>query len=172
MKVRKILWLIPCFIWYIYAVKAIWQKKLFILSFTLTCALSITSICNCITTYIYMGIPLSDGLPYRGCTILIILPITAAALPLLWLFLKYCFLPVSDVLSGKESGYLAFLSLLLFIILASGLSFIAYSYLFANPMTLFLFIALLIAVFIIYIVIFRIYCLIHEKYISEKNIFR
>lgn len=44
--------LLPCLFWYIYAIKTIWQKKLFIFSFTLTYALIITSIGNIVVDLI------------------------------------------------------------------------------------------------------------------------
>lgn len=83
--------------------------------------------------------------------------------------IKYFYLPVRDELDRKETGYLAFLSLFLFILLASGLYFTDTDYLIANPVTLFLFAALLAAVFVIYIVIFRMLYLTHEKSLLEQE---
>lgn len=57
--------LLPCLFWYIYTIKAMWQKKLFIFSFTITYALAITSLINTLTTWIYYNVP-TDGLPYKG----------------------------------------------------------------------------------------------------------
>ena len=45
-----LLCLLPCLFWYLYLVREIWQKKLFVFSFSLTCGLFITSINNAICT--------------------------------------------------------------------------------------------------------------------------
>lgn len=158
--------LLPCMFWYIYAVKSIWQKKLFIFSFALTSALAITSICNIISTWFYLDAP-SDGLPYKGYSTLFILAVTGAFLPPLLLLLKKCYRPIEEQLNERESGHLSLLSLLLFLILASGLTFIEYEHLFENPMVLFLFFALLISVFVIYLLYFKMYFYLYEKYITQ-----
>lgn len=160
--------LLPCLFWYIYTIKAIWQKKLFVFSFTLTCALSITSISNVICSWIYLGTP-SDGLPYRGYTILVLAIVTALFLPLLRLVYEKCYLPIEKDLNPRESGHLSILSLLLFFALAGGLSFINYTYLFENPMAFFLFFALMASVFIIYLLYFKMYSSAHEKYVAQSK---
>lgn len=160
--------LLPCLLWYIFAIKTIWQKKLFVFSFTLTCALSITSISNVICTWIYLD-DRSDGLPYRGSTVFIIFIVTALLLPLLSLLYKKCYLPIEVDLSAKECGHLSILSFLLFAVLTSGLSFIGYDHLLENPMAFFLFFSLLASVFVIYMLCFRIYFSAHEKYITQNQ---
>lgn len=160
--------LLPYPFWYIYAVKNIWQKKLFIFSFSLTSALAITSVCNMISTWYYLEAP-SDGLPYKGYTLLFILLITLLVLPLLILLLKNYYYPIEKHLNAKESGHLSILSLLLFLILASGLSFIEYEHLFENPMVFFLFFSLLLSVFVIYLLYFKMYFYLYEKYISQNK---
>lgn len=160
--------LLPCLLWYLYAIKAIWQKKLFVFSFTLTSALTITSISNIIITWVTADNEL-DFLPYSYCTVPVLLITTSIILPLLYLLLKYFYIPMEDGLSAKECGYLSIFSLLIFIMLTSGLSFLSYNYLYANPMALFLYVSLFVTIFVIYTVIFRMYFLAHEKYIAQQN---
>ena len=163
--------LVPCFVWYLYAVKAIWQQKLFVFSFMLTCALTITYICDYVmNSYTwYLGDHHGASLPYSGATIPGLLLTNAIVLPLLRLLIKKFYLPVRDGLDRKDSGYLAFLSLALFILLGSGLSFISVMYLVMNPLTVFLFVALLVTVFVIYIVIFRMYYFAHERTLLQQE---
>lgn len=161
--------LILCFVWYAYAVRASWQKKLFVFSFSLTCAVVCFTICNFFLDYYYLDSTFPDGLPFYGITIPTATLITAVIFPLYLLLVKYFFLPVRDGLTDKESGYLSFLSLLLFLVLFSGLSSIKRHYLYENPMTLFLFAALLISTFVIYIVIFRMLYLSHERILLQQE---
>ncbi|MEG0376843.1 MAG: GHKL domain-containing protein [Eubacterium sp.] len=160
--------LIPCFFWYAFSIKAIWQKKLFIFFFCMTAALALTSTANIIEMYLY---PTSDmgGLPYRGNALFTIASVTAIALPLLWLLLKYAYLPVEESLGSKESGYLSILSVLLFIILGSGLIFSNYERM-NDPLLLFFYCALMVTVFVIYFVCFKLFFHTHEKLVAEQNL--
>lgn len=160
--------LLPCLFWYIYAIKTIWQKKLFIFSFTLTYALIITSIGNMISTWIYYDAS-TDGLPYKGYTTVILLFVSALFLPLWNLLLKKYFIPLEEVLGRKESGHLAVLSLLLFAVLSSWLSFFHYDSLFDDPMIFFLYVALLTSAYIIYLLYFKMFSSLQEKHAAEKR---
>ena len=162
--------LIPCFVWYLYAIKAVWQQKFFVFFYTLTCALILVSIYNCIVSYIYTywDDPYQDNLPYYNKEHLDWL-LTVIVLPLYLIIIKKFYLPIRDRLDSKEAGSLSFLSLFLFILLSSGLSFIGAKYIYENPMSLFLYAALLIAVFVIYIIIFRMLYLSHEKVLLQQE---
>jgi signal transduction histidine kinase len=160
--------LLPCFCWYIYEIKDIWQKKLLIFSFTLTGALSITSIGNFIGSWTNLDSS-SDTLPYGGYTILILFFITVLVLPFFRQLLKYYYLPIEKELSAKEGTYLSCLSFILFIILESGLSFIDYENLIQDPIILFLFWALILSVFIIYVLFFRMYFYTYMERIMQKK---
>lgn len=163
-----LLCLIFCLFWYIYAVRAPWQKKLFIFSFSLTAALSINSICTLLTTWIYLDTP-SDGLPYIGYSVFLIFGVTMLFLPLMVQLLKHFYFPIAPEMSPRESGQLSVLSLILFLVLASGLSFLEYTDFFENLMALFLFFALLVSAFLIYLLYFKMYSQAHEKYLAQKN---
>lgn len=164
--------LVPCFVWYLYAIKAVWQQKFFVFFYTLTCALILVSIGNYITNYIYTYYwephPYQDNLPYydNGYTYWLL---TAIVLPFYLLIIKKFYLPIRDRLDKKEIGTLSFLSLFLFILLSSGLSFIGSEYIFEDPMPLFLYATLLIAVFVIYIIIFRMLYLSHERVLLQQE---
>lgn len=160
--------LVPCLLWYLFLVREIWQKKLFLFFFALTSALAMVSVCNMIETWLEMGQQV-DGLPYYGHSIFIIAGLTAALLPPLFLLLKHGYLPISDDLNGKESGYLSVLAILLFVVLACGLVPINYENIY-NPMSLFLFFALLVAVFIVYFFYFKLILHNHEKLQAQQQL--
>lgn len=160
--------LLPCLFWYIYAIKTIWQKKLFIFSFTLTCALIITSIGNMISTWIYYDAS-TDGLPYKGYTTVILLFVSVLFLPLWNFLLKKYFVPLEEVFGKKESGHLAILSLILFIVLSSWLSFFNYDSLFREPTLFFLYFALLTSAYMIYLLYFKMFSSLQEKHVTEKR---
>lgn len=79
-----------CFLWYLYAVKAVWQKKLFIFSFTLLSALIINSLCN-----IVMNITRDNFsyIPADRWTITAGLIVAVTVVPLLCLFIKFFICP-------------------------------------------------------------------------------
>lgn len=160
--------LLPCLLWYLYAVKAVWQKKLFVFSFALSGALIITSVSNTICTWLYLNVGQSDGLPYRGFTPLILFLMTVVFLPAMSLILKCFYRPVEDSFTQKEGIYLSALSIVLFAVVSSGLSYINYNNLY-NPMSLFLYIALLVAIFFIYAIYFKMLRISHEKLTTQRN---
>ena len=163
-----IITLIPCLLWYLYAVTAVWQKKLFVFFYTITGALMITSLSNLILTKLLSNVELYDGLPYRGYTLPVLLLMTVVLLPVLSLTLRqHCRLLLDDV-ALKENLYLAILSAALFTILYSGLSYINYDILY-NPMALFLYAALFIAIFVVYGILFKMLDILLEKLETQRK---
>ncbi len=156
-----LLCLLPCLFWYLYLVREIWQKKLFVFSFSLTCGLFITSINNAICT-IWTTSNDYDGLPYRGWEIVSLAVLTALILPCFLFILARYYCPVESLLTAKECTYLSGIPLILFLLLAAGLSFIEYDYLY-NPMSLFLFFVLFVLLLVIYIIFFKMIHLSYEK---------
>ena len=71
-------------------------------------------------------------------------------------------------LTPRESTYLAGLALFLFLLLAAGLSFIEYDFLY-NPMSLFLFFTLFVLVLVIYLIFFKMMYLSYEKLQSQHD---
>lgn len=159
--------LIPCLVWYLYLVKGIWQKKLFVFMFTLISAISMTSLNNSVSTMLMVNSE-TDHLPYRGVSMLVLIAVTAVTVPLLLLILKKEFIPMSDFFSKREYGYLCGLSGVLFTALASGLIPIEYTYL-NNPMTVYLYLILLISVFLIYLVVFRMFHIAQKRMLAEQK---
>lgn len=155
--------LIPCFFWYLYAVKAHWLKKLFVFSYAMTGAFAITSITNIIITNLYLG--RNDGLPYRGITLLVLFPLTVVFLPVLSLILKRFYLPVEDRFTQKESAYLSALSILLLVMLTLGLSYLGYNIL----TNLFIYAVLMVFDFIIYAIFFKMQSIAHEKLAAQQK---
>lgn len=158
--------LIPCFLWYVWAVIAPWPKKLFVFSYALTGALMITSANNFI---VYMlGLNGEGGLPYRGATLPLLLLFTAILLPVLSFMLRRFYEPIEASFQQKENVYLSVLSIVLFIIMYSGLTYIDYIAT-LNVMTLFLFAALLAAVLILYAICFDLLGTAYEKLLTQRK---
>lgn len=162
-----LLCILPCLGWYLYLVPGIWQKKLFVFSFALTGGLVINSINNAICT-LFTSPALYDGLPYHGRELVILAVLTGLLLPLFWFVLARYYRPVEAGLTPKECTYLAGLPLFLFLLLAAGLSFIEYEFLY-NPMSLFLFFALFVLVLVIYLIFFKMMYLSYEKLHSQHD---
>lgn len=165
-----LLCLLPCLVWYLYLVTVIWQKKLFVFSFALTSGLIINSINNAICTLLAAP-ALYDGLPYRGQVLVSLAVLTLLLLPLFLFILAKYYRPVEAELTPKECTYLAGLPLFLFLLLAAGLSFIEYDFLY-NPMSLFLFFALFILVLVIYLIFFKMMYLSYEKIHSQHDVYQ
>lgn len=158
--------LLPCFFWYLYAVKGLWQKKLFVFSFAATSALIMTSVHN------YVGVKnlyKFSWLPYGENFHLYYLAAELVTLPPCLLLLKYCYLPIEDGLDAKESGYLSALSLFLFALLVPGLSLTSFGDLRSNPTVIYLFFSLLAIIFLVYILFFKLYGLIREKMLAQQK---
>lgn len=166
--------LLPCFFWYLYAIKAIWQKKLFIFSFALISALLAASVWNCIinlpeTFYDYADstyLPYTPGVVAPSAVVYMIVALS------LCLFLHCFYLPVEEGLGKKETGYLAFLSLFLFAILTFIFSQVNFVYLISDRTMLYLFFTLFLIVFLLYGVMFKMYALAHEQHIAHEKYLR
>lgn len=158
--------LFPCFFWYLYAVKAVWQKKAFIFLFTMTSALFISSVSNCI-----LNVLPGEGswLPDTPITILATLLANIIVVPLLCLFLNYFYLPVENGMTPKEIGFLSLPLLLLFTLFFVIFSYVDFIFLASNITVLLLYFGLLITVFILYAVIFKMYWLAHERYLANEK---
>ncbi len=157
---------IVCFFWYLYAVRAIWQKKAFIFLFAMTSALFINSICNCILNFLPGP---GSWIPDTPITIAAALISNAAVVPFLCLFLKYFYLPVEDGMSAKEIGYLSIPLLLLFTTFFVVFSYVDFIYIISNITALSLYFGLLLTVFLLYGVIFKMYSLAHERYLADEK---
>ncbi len=157
---------LACFLWYLYAVKAVWQKKAFIFLFAMTSALFISSVCSCIQN----ALPgKGDWLPDTPETIVVTLVVDLLIVPMLCLFLKKFYLPVEKGMTDKETGYLSIPFLILFVIFVTAFSFTDFVYISSNITALTLFFGIIVTVFILYAVIFKMYSLAHERYLADEK---
>ena len=154
-----------CFCWYLYAVNAIWQKKLFVFSFMVTCGLTLTSVYNYISDFNTE----QGALPYSGFFHLYYLIAEVVTIPLFWLFLKIFYMPIEEGLGANESGYLSVLSLFLSGLFSFGTSLVSYDLLSSDPSSLFLLLSLMVSIFVIYLLFFRMYFLSYEKIRSQRE---
>ncbi len=157
------------FFWYLYVIKVIWPKKLFIFSFVVTGAMAVTSLYNSISLNNSVS---HDWLPYGEWFPLYYFIAELIAIPALWLFLKFFYLPVEDYMDAKTSRYLSILSLFLSALFALVLSSVNYEHLLSDPTTLFLFSLLFITIFVIYMLFFKMYRLSCEKLSSQQEVLR
>lgn len=158
--------LIFCFLWYLYAVNASWPNKLFVFSYAMTGAFIITSISNMILIKLYSG--RTDGLPYQGYTPLLLLLLTAVFLPIPFLILKRHYQIVKGGFTSKENIYLSALSIILCAAVSSGLLCLGYNNLY-DPTTLFLYTALLISIFTMNGICFKILDIAYEKMNAQRK---
>ena len=158
--------MIFCMAWYLYTVRAVWQKKAFIFLFSLTSALFIMSIANCVLELLPVEAKrITAGLH----TILSTLSAGAITVPLLCLFLKLFYMPVEKRMGAKECGYLCIPLLILLMIFVIVFTFMDYVDLVADPTSFLLYFGLLLSAFVLYGVIFRMYRLAYERYASNEK---
>lgn len=164
--------LLPCFFWYLYAIKAVWQKKLFIFSFALTSALLAISICNFFFNN-FFTYEAQNYLPYEGPVISLIAIIYPSVAVSLCLLLHYFYMPVEREMNQKEAGYLAFLSLFLFLILVFAFTQInAFTLIDGRPDALILYFTVYFTIFLLYGVMFKMYALSHAQHIAQEKLLR
>ncbi len=155
-----------CMAWYLYAVRAMWQKKAFVFLFALTSAMYIMSIANCVLT----ALPVEAKRVTAGAhTILASLTVGVVCVPLLCLFLKYFYMPVEKRMGARECGYLCIPLLILLFIFVIVFTFMDYVDLLADPTAFTMYFGLLLLAFVLYGVIFRMYRLTYYRYDSNEK---
>ena len=162
--------LLPCLIFYLATVNAPWQKKLFVLSFTITGGALAATIGNTIVDSISIPGP-SDGLPYRSWELFIHLISAVFIVILLFFVIKYFYLPVSARISPAENTYLSILSILsdaLMCVLVIGFTTNEYYILYKT--SLFLYISLIVTELVIFVVIFKIIAVSQEKLAVQQEV--
>ncbi len=169
--VTNITFLIPilvCFAWYIYAIKTIWQRKAFIFLFALVVALFTTSIANYFLSFV--PIEKTHSIIYSNIdTIISSLIIDVIFIPLMCLFLKKMYMPVDKYIGKKEYLYLDIPMLILFVIYYFMFTFLSFDALSADPSMTMLYFGLLIMVFILYAIIFRMCRLFGERQAANER---
>ena len=146
--------LIPCIILYFIQVRDNRQKKIFLLSFTLTWALILTASVNIISTALSVSDNSTTNLPYSPRALLVILTLSCCVLPFLALLLKFYVIPRLMPLDPQDFRHLDIFSFVLFFILAMLLVPMDYAEL-LDPVPLLFYFVLVLSVLVIYIAVFR-----------------
>lgn len=146
--------LIPCIIVYFALVRDNRQKKTFLLSFILTCALILTASVNIISTGLAPSKEAHQNLPYTPSALLALLILSCCALPILALLLKFYVIPRLTPLDPEDFRHLDALSCVLFFILAVLLIPLDYTEL-LSPVPLLFYLVLILSVLVIYGAVFR-----------------
>lgn len=128
----------------------------------MTYALGITSLNNFLLAFLPFS-HLEDGLPYSYRTLVLLSIVTIIFLPLLWLLLRNCYLPIMHYLPKKEHGIMAIFSILLFLLLVANLIPLDYSSIKNHPFSVFAFFVLIISIFLLYFLCFRLFHSNHQN---------
>lgn len=164
-----VLCLIPCLIVYIFLTRTSWQRKLFIFTFVMIIAFIITYTNNIICSWVLRNVEGHDALPYRSYSLLILILTTGFSCPLLYIMIKKLYFPIADRIEPRGYGLMSVLSLFLFITLFCGLISINIGNIY-NPLTLFLFLTLIVSVCLIYFILFRLLVITHDDIINKTNL--
>ena len=157
-----------CGFWYVYIIKEVWQKKLFIFLLGVITA-NINYVIVIIFDKIFQNSPEKiEFLPFSVHAFILTAILTALAIPLLLLLVKRAYLPVSDSITKKESTYLAIVSILLYSILRAEALSISFATKISIQQISFYF-TLVFTVFFIYIMIFKILFYANEKLLSQQK---
>lgn len=158
--------LICSLLFYFYIVKESHAKKLFIFFFAATAALCSTSITNTLTDRFNSSV---DFLPYFGANIPINVLVTLAIYPFLFYIIRTYYMPIAENVSKGVFRSLAAISLVLFCILAIGLTFVDYALHSRNLTVIFLYISLLFMIIFIYGIFFYILYIDYNEMLSRNQ---
>lgn len=157
-----------CLLWFLFTVTAPWQKKLFAFSFVFTQAALALTVSDTIVQHIPM--PAWDGLPYQSWAMPVMMICSFGMALLSFLLLRYFYLPVEASISPAEAVYLALLSVLsltLLCVLVVGYTTSEFDILFKT--SLFLYVSLIVTVLAVYVVLFKIIAVSHEKLTARQE---
>ncbi len=164
--------LLLCLLWFLFAVTAPWQRKLFAFSFVFTEAALAVTVADTIVQRVEEHIPTPpwDGLPYQGWTTPILAVCTLGMTLLSFLLIRYFYLPVEARISPAEALYLSllsFLSLALLCMVALGYTTTDFDTLFMS--SLLLYVSLIVTVLVVYAVLFKIIAVTHDKLTAQQE---
>lgn len=156
-----------CFAWYLYAVKTLWQRKMFVFLLALVAALFSSSIAN----YVFAMLPSCEepGLYANAVTVLTDLAISGACVLPMCLLIKVLYMPIDPFIGEKEFLYLNLPLVILFVFYFLAFTFIPLTTLIKNPVLTMLYFGLLLMVFILYTVIFRMFRLISDRQVANER---
>lgn len=143
-------------------------EKIFLLFFGLIWGNFSAASSNLLYYYLFPNV-IGNYMPYCSESDLILFVFgSLTAIFALW-FLKRFYLPVREMASRKEFFYFSLLSILLFLIIGSGLTFLNYDY-FNNPLMLFLFFTLFLAITLIFLICLLMLQATQEKFIAQNRL--
>lgn len=150
-----LLTLIPLLLLFSFLNHSAWYRKLFFFSFSMLGALCTTSLANFLFALLRGSNFYEDYMPYSFLGSTCVLAVTAIVLPILLIAETRVNQIMINSFSIDSYIHMSLLSIILFIILGSGLIFIDYMYV-KNPMTIFLYICVYVLAFSIYFIYIRI----------------
>lgn len=159
---------ILCYAWCVYAIKAIWQKKVFVFLFVLCGALFSVVLSN-----FFLGMsPTAEGqLFFANCDTVIYRAVSECiVIPLLCLFFGSLYLPIERNIDKKELTILNVPMVTLFVILFIIFTFLETEGLYTNPKESLLYFGILTMLFILYTVMFRICRLIRDRQAANEKL--
>ena len=143
-------------------------EKVFLLFFGLIWGNFAASVSNLLYDYLFPNV-VGNYMPYCPESDLILFVFGSLTAMLALLFLKRFYLPVREMASRREFFYFSLLSIILFLIIGSGLTFLNFDY-FNNPLMLFLFFALFLAITIIFLICLLMFQAAQEKFIAQNQL--
>ncbi len=164
--------LLLCLLWFLFAVTAPWQRKLFAFSFVFTEAALAVTVADTIVQRVeeYFPTPTWDGLPYQGWTTPILAVCTLGMALLSFLLIKYFYLPVEARIAPAEALYLSllsFLSLALMCMVVLGYTTTDFDTLYMSSVLLY--VPLIVTVLVVYAVLFKIIAVTHDKLTAQQE---
>lgn len=164
--------ILPCLLWYFYAVRTIWPQKVFIFFYGFSAALIVAAICNPVITWVNNRILADhiayDGLMYGGSSLAVYFFVSAIFFPIASRILAQYTIAACIGLSQRGNTCLALLSVILILFQGMALTYIPYELIFYFPV-FFSYALLLTSVFIFYAVFFRMLRFTYEKLETQRK---
>lgn len=157
-----------CVFFYFYTTKGSRAKKLFIFFFISTAALCVTSVGNVIFNIVNHAA--TDSLPYFGSSILILFLLTLVTWPALFYILRCRYMPISQIISEDAYRSLSVISPVLFIVFASGMTFVDYALSPEGYALASLYISLLLVIVFMYGMFFHLLQIDHRERMAKEQL--
>lgn len=163
-----LLCLFPQAVYYFRKLTSPLAEKVFLLFFGLIWGNFAASSSNLLYYYLFPNV-IGNYMPYCLESDLILFVFGSLTAVFALLFLKRFYLPVREMASRREFFYFSLLSIILFLIIGSGLTFLDSGY-FDNPLMFFLFFALFVAVTVIFLICLLMFQAAQEKFIAQNQL--
>lgn len=164
--------ILPCLLWYFYAVRTIWPQKVFIFFYGFSAALIVAAICNPVITWVNNRILADhfvyDGLMYSGSSLAVYFFVSAIFFPIASRILAQYTAAARIGLSQRGNTCLALLSIILILFQCMALTYTSYELMDHFPI-FFSYTLLLASIFIFYAVFFRMLRFAYEKLETQRK---